>query len=112
MRFLLAMMVILALPACTSMLLGNTSSREPAPATTRNAAPSAADSAISGAIRRQLGEDQDLSKYAIGIRTSSGVVTLSGTVGSYPARDRAVQIASDVSGVRQVDNRLMVNTNL
>jgi len=38
--------------------------------------------------------------------------TLSGTVGSFPARDRAVQIATDTDGVNSVRNQVMVNTNL
>jgi len=93
------------------MLLGNTSSREPTTRTqTSNSA--AADSAISGEIRRKLGEDDGLRHYTIGIRTWSGKVTLSGTVGSYPLRDRAVSIAQGTAGVSDVDNRIIVNTNL
>jgi len=100
------------LSGCTSMLLGNTTSRE-APANSSSAsAPSAADSAISSEIRRKLSADADLSQYTIGIRTLSGRVTLSGTVGGYELRDRAVTLARDTDGVRSVDNRIVVNTNL
>lgn len=53
-----------------------------------------------------------VSKYAIGIRTVDSNVTLSGTVGSFPARDRAVQIATGTDGVKNVRNQIMVNTNL
>jgi len=94
------------------MLLGNPSSGESVPAGNRDPLQSSADSAISGTIRQQLSADPDLAVYAIGIRTSSGVVTLSGTVGSYPARDRAVQIARGTKGIQRVDNRMIVNTNL
>ena len=93
------------------MLLGNTSTRE-TPVGRQSAAPTAADAAISGDIRRRLGTDAELSAYPIGIRTSSGTVTLSGTVGSYPLRDRAVEIARETEGVLRVDNRIVVNTNL
>ena len=93
------------------MLLGNTTSRE-STASTQTSSSSAADSAISGEIRRKLGEDDGLSQYAIGIRTRAGKVTLSGTVGSYPLRDRAVSIANGTAGVSEVDNRIIVNTNL
>ena len=92
------------------MLVGNPSSRE-APAT-QGRTVSAADSAISGAIRARLGEDAELSRYAIGIRTTDGNVTLTGTVGSYPLRDRAEQIARGTDGVSRVDSRIVVNTNL
>ena len=111
MRTLLLLTLFLALSGCTSMMLGNTSSRETA-SSTRASSSSAADSAISGEIRRQLSEDDGLSQYAIGIRTRAGRVTLSGTVGSYPLRDRAVQIAQSTDGVQRVDNRIIVNTNL
>ena len=94
------------------MLLGNTSSRESSPGTSTGSTVSAADSAISGEIRRKLSADSELRQYTIGIRTQDGRVTLSGTVGSYDARDRAVAIARGTQGVRDVDNRIIVNTNL
>ena len=60
----------------------------------------------------QYGREADLNDYVIGIRTASGNVTLTGTVGSYPARDKAVSIARNTAGVRSVENRIVVNTNL
>ena len=92
------------------MLLGNTSSRE-APASA-GITTSAADSAISGEIRQKLSADAQLKRFTIGIRTQAGRVTLSGTVGGYEMRDRAVTLARDTDGVRAVDNRIVVNTNL
>lgn len=100
------------LTGCTSMLLGNTSTAEPAAGGAGNAASSAADNAISGSIRRQFSADATIRDYPLGIRTSAGNVVLTGTVGSYPARDRALQIARNTDGVRNVDNRIVVNTNL
>lgn len=94
------------------MLLGNTSSRESTTDSPVASTSSAADTAISGEIRRRIGADRSLQDYAIGIRSQSGRVTLSGTVGSYEHRDRAVAIARETSGVRAVDNRIIVNTNL
>lgn len=110
MRILLMMIAIIALPACTSLLLGNTST--PERTSDRATAPSAADTTISGEIRRRIDADEELNAYPIGIRTVSGNVTLSGTVGSYPMRDRAVKIARETDGVLRVDNRIIVNTNL
>ena len=78
----------------------------------RSSSGMAADNAISASIRRQLSADAIVREFAIGIRTIDRKVTLTGTVGSYPARDRAVQIASNTDGVSGVDNRIMVNTNL
>ena len=112
MRVVLILIAVMAFPACTSMLLGNPSSSEPAATDKQVAVPTGTDTAISGSIRQELGADTGLRAYAIGIRTISGIVTLSGTVGSYPARDRAVQIAAGTKGVKRVDNRIIVNTNL
>ena len=94
------------------MLLGTPASRDSAPSTRTATAPSAADSAISGEIRSRLNADGELADYAIGVSTTGGRVTLSGTVGSYPLRDRAHAIARDTNGVLRVDNRIVVNTNL
>jgi len=110
-RILAFALLLPAMAACTSMLIGNPAPRDSAPVS-GPAAPSAADNAISGEIRRQYSADADLRGYGIGIRTLSGTVTLTGTVGSYPHRDRAVQIARNTNGVRGVDNRIIVNTNL
>jgi osmotically-inducible protein OsmY len=111
MRIFLTLLAVLSLSACSSMLLGNTSSRETVSPTNTGTQASATDTAISGDIRQQFSDDAGLGEYAIGIRTRAGVVTLSGTVGSYPLRDRAVKIAQSTSGVQRVDNRIIVNTN-
>ena len=113
MRVLLTAMLVLMLPACTSLLLGNASSDEGGLSTdTRSDLQVAADNSVSAVIRSKLSADSVVSQYAIGIRTVNSNVTLSGTVGSLPARDRAVQIATDTGGVKSVRNQIMVNTNL
>ncbi len=113
MRILLVAILLLVLPACTSMLLGNASSGDGNMATDRRSSTQVAeDNTITATIRRRISADSNVSKYAIGIMTVGNIVTLSGTVGSFPARDRAVQIASDTAGVKSIKNRIMVNTNL
>lgn len=111
-RFALLFLALLALPACTAMLLGGGTSTESGPAERGTAASTARDDDISGQVRSGFKADADLGRYTIGVATASGVVTLSGTVGSYAARDRAVQIARNTAGVRRVVNRLVVNTNI
>jgi osmotically-inducible protein OsmY len=101
----------LCLTGCTGFLLGDHKST-PAPAPESGSAASARDNAISGEIRRKIAGDEALNGYTIGVTTTDGRVRLSGSVGSYPARDRAVQIAQGTGGVRAVDNRIVVNTNL
>jgi osmotically-inducible protein OsmY len=112
MRLITILLAVLALPGCTAMLLGNNSSGEAAPATSRTATQSSADSTISGSIRQQYVADGEISRYTLGIRTTAGRVTLSGTVGSYDIRDRVVDIAQNTHGVVSVDSRVTVNTNL
>ena len=113
MRVLIAAIAALMLPACTSLLLGNASAGDGGVSTdTRSSTQVATDNEISATIRRKFSADSAVGQYAIGIRTVDNNVTLSGTVGSFPARDRAVQIASDTDGVRTVRNRIAVNTNL
>jgi len=113
MRVLLAAILVLMLPACTSILLGNASSRESGVSTdNRSSSQVAADSTISATVRRKFSADSTVSQYAIGIRTIDSNVTLSGMVGSFQARDRAIQIATDTDGVNSVRNQVMVNTNL
>ncbi len=113
MRLLLAVLLVATLPACTSILLGEASTSERGLSTeARSSAQVAADNALAASIRRNLGADATVNQYDIGISTVDSNVTLSGTVGSFAARDRAVQIASDTDGVRGVTNRIVVNTNL
>lgn len=113
MRIVLVAILALCSAGCTSLLLGNASGAENGTSMdTRSDAQVAADNTISATIRRKLSIDSTVSRYDIGIRTVDSNVTLSGTVGSFPARDRAVQIATDTDGVRSVRNRITVNTNL
>lgn len=112
MRTLLLLGLAVLHTACTSMLLGSAGGGETAPVDRRADGVAAADSSISAAIRERFQSDAELRRYGLGIRTYNGTVTLSGTVGSYPSRDRAVRIARATQGVRNVNNRIVVNTNV
>ena len=110
-RWLIALMLCFGLAGCAGYLLGD---RQPQPASTAEgrSANSPGDQSISSEIRRRIGADPVTSPYSIGVDTVAGKVTLRGAVGSYPARDRAVEIARQTSGVAAIDNRIVVNTNL
>ena len=112
MRILTVLLMILLLSGCTAMLLGNNSSGEPVSTNGTTAVQTSADSRISGTIRQQYSNDAEIRNFTLGIRTSSGRVILTGTVGSYDIRDRAVDIARNTRGVVSVDSRVVVNTNL
>jgi len=68
----------------------------------------ASDSAITTKIKGKYVADSDVSVFNIGVRTWDGTVTLSGTVGSYVARDQAESIAKSTGGVKAVNNLIVV----
>ena len=105
MRIPVTMIVLLLLTACTAMMVGGGQSAD---RPQRSAAVAMEDSAISGKIRSKYAADSVVSVFEIGIRTWDGTVTLSGTVGSYAARERAESIASNTGGVQAVNNYIRI----
>lgn len=95
------------------MLLGNGSSADRGPGTSAGGevAPPE-DEDISAEIRSAYDSDPKLRQYAISVRTVDGHIIISGTVGSYSARDRAVELASGILGTHSVSYRIAVNTRL
>ena len=87
----LALVVFLATPALAN---------DPAEPTDRD---------ISTAIDGALLYDSSVPAQLIDIKTQQGIVTLTGTVTSLRARDRAVRVAQTVKGVRSVVDRIEVD---
>ena len=95
------------------MLLGNNSSGDTSPTTsTANSEPRINDQEISESISRAISADPKLNKFALNVRTVEGNVIVSGTVGSYTARDRVIEIASGFSGLSSLSYRIAVDTRL
>jgi osmotically-inducible protein OsmY len=69
----------------------------------------ASDPGVTTAVKTKLAADDTVKAYQIDVDTNGGVVTLSGTVQSQAAKDRAVQLARETDGVSSVDDRLVVN---
>ncbi len=67
-----------------------------------------ADSRITAAIKTKLALDSDLSALSISVNTTDGVVTLSGTASSYESIKKAMQVALETDGVREVRSTLQV----
>jgi osmotically-inducible protein OsmY len=67
-----------------------------------------ADARVSGAIKAKLVKDPDLSAWDIHVSTTDGVVTLSGTVSSPDLIGKAMELALDTDGARQVISTLQV----
>jgi osmotically-inducible protein OsmY len=79
-------------------------------AITGHQSPSAAanDGAITTKVKTNLLADSVLGALPIDVDTTDGVVTLSGFVDNSQERQRAVQVAQSVSGVKGVDARNLV----
>jgi len=74
----------------------------------REAGVVASDSAITSKIKAKYAADSVVGVFDIGVRTWEGTVTLTGTVGSYLARDQAELIATGTGGVKAVNNLIVV----
>jgi hyperosmotically inducible protein len=67
-----------------------------------------ADARITGAIKAKLLIDPDLSALSISVNTTDGLVTLSGSVSSYDNIGKAMLLALEMEGVREVISTLQV----
>ena len=67
------------------------------------------DPGITTAVKTKLAADDTVKAYQINVDTSSGVVTLTGTVEVPAAKEQAVLIARGTDGVKDVVDRITVN---
>jgi hypothetical protein len=68
------------------------------------------DTALTTKIKAALLEEKNLKSLDIGVESTNGVVTLSGTVPSSAQIDQAVDVAKHVKGVKDVHNDLHVKS--
>jgi hyperosmotically inducible protein len=68
------------------------------------------DTGITTAVNARLAADDEVSTYNIDVETADGVVTLTGTVDDPRARERALELARNTDGVRDVVDRLTVSS--
>ena len=66
------------------------------------------DAALATNVQKKITADSSLTAQPISVAASSGIVTLSGTVGDQNMRDAAAKDAAEVDGVRTVVNNLNV----
>jgi len=108
-RITLVFLTVLALTGCTALVVGGAAvggyqlGKDERP-------PSivASDSAITSKINAKYVADSVVSVFNISVRTYEAKVTLSGTVGSFVARDRALDLAKSTAGVITVTNQIVV----
>jgi hyperosmotically inducible periplasmic protein len=67
-----------------------------------------ADTRVTAAIKAKLVADPDLSALSVSVNTTDGVVTLSGSVPSHEQIGRAMRLALETEGTREVISTLQV----
>lgn len=67
-----------------------------------------ADARVTAAIKGKLVANRDLSALSISVNTTAGVVTLSGTVPSAEDISKAMMLAMETDGVKEVISTLQV----
>jgi osmotically-inducible protein OsmY len=97
-------MPVVAALAATTMTAACTSSSR----TTESSGQYVDDAAITSKVKADLLGDSGLKSFNIGVETYKDVVQLSGFVNSEQIKARAGQVAAAVSGVRGVQNNLVV----
>ena len=70
----------------------------------------ASDAATTGVVKTKLAADGKVSASEINVHTADGVVTLTGNVDSQEAKDQALKLARETSGVRDVKDMIAVRT--
>ena len=68
-------------------------------------------SLITAKVKTKLIDDRITGGFQISVYTYKGVVHLSGTVNSDYEKDYASKIAKDISGVKHVENKLVVRND-
>ena len=68
------------------------------------------DASITAHVKTVLLNDTQLNATKINVNTSNGVVVMSGAVASKADEQRAIQLARQVSGVREVRSELQVSS--
>ncbi|MGB5330974.1 MAG: BON domain-containing protein [Woeseiaceae bacterium] len=109
MRVMIVLFAALMLGGCAALMVGGAAvGGYQLGKDERPAGVVASDSAITTKIKGKYVADTIVSVFNIGVRTWEGTVTLSGTVGSYVAREQAESIAKGTNGVKAVNNHIVV----
>lgn len=66
------------------------------------------DTVLTSRVKAALLNDPGVSGLAVNVETFKGTVQLSGFVKSVSERNRAVQLAREIKGVRQVKNDILI----
>lgn len=109
MRNLVILLLAIMSAGCSALMVGGgTSGNNPYTRDESSATRTAADATLSTTVRNKLVSDTGIGSDDLDVSAMNGKVTLSGTVDSYAARERAEKLAIDTNGVVAVDNRIQV----
>ena len=98
----------LILAGCSSLMMSGGGGSYGSGSDERSSTELAKDTAITTAVKARHMDDPTVNMFEIGVRTVNGQVTLTGTVGSYAARNQAYRLARQVDGVTSVVNQIRV----
>ena len=108
MRLSLILFALLLSTGCTALVVGGSSGGYQGSKDERSSTAVSSDSAITARIRDKYQGDSVVGKFNIAVRAYDGTVYLSGTVGNYAARDRAIRLAKETGGVTAVNSQIVI----
>ena len=109
MRVLVFLVFAITLSGCSGLMVsGGSAASSPSAAEQATKTAQAADAATTNRVKAAFSADAELSKHVIYVRTSAGMVRISGSVPSYDAREGAEKLAIATDGVKAVDNKITV----
>ena len=108
MRLSLILLALLLSTGCTALVVGGSSGGYKSGKDERPATAASSDAAITARIRDKYEGDSVVSEFNIAVRAYEGTVYLSGMVGNYAARDRAVRLAKETGGVTAVNSQIVI----
>ena len=83
----------------------------PAPTTSNQMASAVDDASITAQVKSAIMAEPGLKSTNINVDTKDAVVTLTGTVPSAPLKDKAKEIASNIAGVKSVQDNLTTTSS-
>ncbi|MBO1110882.1 BON domain-containing protein [Bordetella petrii] len=101
--------LIVATTVGAGVLLGATAQAAEGEAPKQSMGEYASDAVITTKVKAAFVADETLSALDIAVETTSGTVTLTGSVGTEAEVEQAARVARDVEGVKQVQNDIKVD---
>ena len=109
MRILVILISGITLSACSGLMLGGGSSGGSSKVEKDRSSPTQASNSVVGdRVAAGIAAEPMLANLGVDVSSSGGMVTLSGSVPTYAARETAEKVAMATDGVKAVDNQITV----